>query len=205
MNFKLTSKYQPTGDQPQAIRQLTEGIEQGEPAQVLLGVTGSGKTFTVANVIANVGKANPRAEPQQDSCCTVVPGNEKFLSRKCCRVLCVLLRLLSARGLPADNGYLYRERSCHQRRDRQVAPGGCIGSAFRTERCHRGIFRLVYLWYGRPYRHAGEHHQDKERAATRQERVSATVSGCPVCKKRYRTATWQLPCQGRNCRYLHGL
>ena len=56
MNFKLTSKYQPTGDQPQAIRQLTEGIEQGEPAQVLLGVTGSGKTFTVANVIANVGK-----------------------------------------------------------------------------------------------------------------------------------------------------
>lgn len=56
MNFKLTSKYQPTGDQTQAIRQLTEGIEQGEPAQVLLGVTGSGKTFTVANVIANVGK-----------------------------------------------------------------------------------------------------------------------------------------------------
>lgn len=56
MNFKLTSKYQPTGDQPQAIRQLTEGIEQGELAQVLLGVTGSGKTFTVANVIANVGK-----------------------------------------------------------------------------------------------------------------------------------------------------
>lgn len=56
MNFKLTSKYQPTGDQPQAIRLLTEGIEQGEPAQVLLGVTGSGKTFTVANVIANVGK-----------------------------------------------------------------------------------------------------------------------------------------------------
>ena len=56
MNFKLTSKYQPTGDQPQAIRQLTEGIEQGEPAQVLLGVTGSGKTFTVANVIANVGR-----------------------------------------------------------------------------------------------------------------------------------------------------
>lgn len=56
MDFKITSQYKPTGDQPQAIRQLTEGIEQGEPAQVLLGVTGSGKTFTVANVIANVGK-----------------------------------------------------------------------------------------------------------------------------------------------------
>ena len=56
MDFKLTSQYQPTGDQPQAITQLTEGIERGDPAQVLLGVTGSGKTFTVANVIANVNK-----------------------------------------------------------------------------------------------------------------------------------------------------
>lgn len=56
MNFKLTSKYKPTGDQPEAIGQLTEGIEHDVPAQVLLGVTGSGKTFTVANVIANVNK-----------------------------------------------------------------------------------------------------------------------------------------------------
>ena len=54
--FKLTSKYQPTGDQPEAIRQLTDGINRGDRAQVLLGVTGSGKTFTIANVIANVGR-----------------------------------------------------------------------------------------------------------------------------------------------------
>ena len=56
MDFKLTSKYQPTGDQPEAIRQLVDGIERGDKAQVLLGVTGSGKTFTVANVIAEVNK-----------------------------------------------------------------------------------------------------------------------------------------------------
>ncbi|OYP54749.1 excinuclease ABC subunit UvrB [Segatella bryantii] len=56
MNFNLTSNYKPTGDQPQAIKQLVEGIEQGVPAQVLLGVTGSGKTFTMANVIAKVNK-----------------------------------------------------------------------------------------------------------------------------------------------------
>ena len=54
--FELHSDYQPTGDQPEAIRQLTQGVKDGEPAQVLLGVTGSGKTFTVANVIAQVGK-----------------------------------------------------------------------------------------------------------------------------------------------------
>lgn len=55
-SFKLESSYQPTGDQPEAIRQLTEGVLRGDPAQTLLGVTGSGKTFTVANVIANVGR-----------------------------------------------------------------------------------------------------------------------------------------------------
>ena len=54
--FKLTSKYKPTGDQPEAIQQLTEGLKRGDHSQVLLGVTGSGKTFTVANVIANVNK-----------------------------------------------------------------------------------------------------------------------------------------------------
>lgn len=54
--FTLTSKYQPTGDQPEAIRQLTNGLNNGDKAQVLLGVTGSGKTFTVANVIANVNR-----------------------------------------------------------------------------------------------------------------------------------------------------
>ena len=56
MNFKLTSKYKPTGDQPEAIRELTNGLERGDKSQVLLGVTGSGKTFTIANVIANVNK-----------------------------------------------------------------------------------------------------------------------------------------------------
>ena len=56
MDFHLTSKYKPTGDQPEAIRQLTDGLERGDHAQVLLGVTGSGKTFTVANVVANVNK-----------------------------------------------------------------------------------------------------------------------------------------------------
>lgn len=55
-NFHLVSPYSPMGDQPEAIRLLTEGVRNGEPAQVLLGVTGSGKTFTIANVIANIGK-----------------------------------------------------------------------------------------------------------------------------------------------------
>lgn len=56
MNYDLVSDYAPTGDQPHAIEQLTEGIDRGDKAQVLLGVTGSGKTFTIANVIKNANK-----------------------------------------------------------------------------------------------------------------------------------------------------
>ncbi len=56
MQFKLKSDYKPTGDQPQAIKELTQGLNQGDPFQTLLGVTGSGKTFTVANVITEVQK-----------------------------------------------------------------------------------------------------------------------------------------------------
>jgi excinuclease ABC subunit B len=54
MEFKLISDFKPTGDQPEAVKQLLEGIERGDPAQVLLGVTGSGKTFTIANVISQI-------------------------------------------------------------------------------------------------------------------------------------------------------
>jgi excinuclease ABC subunit B len=56
MEFKITSEYQPTGDQPKAIEQLTKGVTEGEPHQTLLGVTGSGKTYTMANVIARTGR-----------------------------------------------------------------------------------------------------------------------------------------------------
>src|SRR5512147_1056093 len=56
MSFELVSDYQPSGDQPEAIKQLTEGLQRGDRSQVLLGVTGSGKTFTMSNVIAQHGK-----------------------------------------------------------------------------------------------------------------------------------------------------
>ena len=56
MHYKLTSEFQPTGDQPEAIEQLVQGIRENRHAQVLLGVTGSGKTFTVANVIRQLNR-----------------------------------------------------------------------------------------------------------------------------------------------------
>src|SRR6187401_962900 len=56
MDFNITSEYEPMGDQPQAIKQLVRGLNEGEEHQTLLGVTGSGKTFTIANVIQKVNK-----------------------------------------------------------------------------------------------------------------------------------------------------
>ena len=55
-HFKLVSKYQPTGDQPQAIEKLVKGFKEGNQFETLLGVTGSGKTFTIANVIAQLNR-----------------------------------------------------------------------------------------------------------------------------------------------------
>ena len=63
--FVLKSAYKPTGDQPEAISKLTAGILNGERMQTLLGVTGSGKTFTMANVIANVNKPTLILEPNK--------------------------------------------------------------------------------------------------------------------------------------------
>ena len=63
MDFKLTSAYFPTGDQPEAIRQLVAELDRRSQYQTLLGVTGSGKTFTVANVVAEIQKAYSCTEP----------------------------------------------------------------------------------------------------------------------------------------------
>ena len=72
MNFKLVSDYKPTGDQPEAIESLVRGIERGERGQTLLGVTGSGKTFTIANAIARVNKP------------TLVLAHNKILAAQLC-------------------------------------------------------------------------------------------------------------------------
>jgi len=89
-HFKLVSEYQPTGDQPQAIKELVDGFKEGNQFETLLGVTGSGKTFTMANVIAQLNKPT-LACAQQNAGGTVIFGNEGIFSGKCGRIFCFLL------------------------------------------------------------------------------------------------------------------
>ena len=105
--FELVSSYQPTGDQPQAIETLVKGVERGDRCQTLLGVTGSGKTFTMANVIAECNRP------------TLVLAHNKTLAAQLCTefqdvfpqqrggVFRLLLRLLPAGSLYPQHGYLY--------------------------------------------------------------------------------------------------
>ena len=99
MDFKLTSVYEPTGDQPQAIKKLTKGIEEGEPHQTLLGVTGSGKTFTVANVIAQTQKPTLVLSHNKTLAAQLYGEFKQFFPENAVELLCILLRLLSARGI----------------------------------------------------------------------------------------------------------
>ena len=80
-HFKLVSEYAPTGDQPQAIAELVEGFREGNQFETLLGVTGSGKTFTMANVIQAAEQADADHCPQQDAGGAAVRGDARNFFR----------------------------------------------------------------------------------------------------------------------------
>ena len=93
--FKLVSNFKPTGDQPQAIDKLVNGINEGKKFQTLLGVTGSGKTFTMANVIAQVQKPTLVLADNKTLAGQLYSEFKEFFPRECSRVFCIILRLLS--------------------------------------------------------------------------------------------------------------
>ena len=113
-HFKLHSEYQPTGDQPQAIAELVEGFRQGNQFETLLGVTGSGKTFTMANVIQALNKPTLIIAHNKTLAGQLYGGNEGIFPGERSGIFCFLLRLLSAGGLCAVFGYLYRQGFFHQ-------------------------------------------------------------------------------------------
>lgn len=90
-HFELVSEYQPTGDQPQAIEQLVKGFKEGNQCQTLLGVTGSGKTFTMANVIQQLNKPTLIIAHNKTLAAQLYRGIQGILPGECSGVFCVLL------------------------------------------------------------------------------------------------------------------
>ncbi len=114
MDFKLVSDFKPTGDQPEAIRQLVDGFQQGMPYQTLLGVTGSGKTFTVANAIAQLNRPVLVLSHNKTLAAQLYGEFKQFFPENAVEYFRILLRLLSTRSVFAGERYLHRKRFIDQ-------------------------------------------------------------------------------------------
>ena len=144
--FRIASEFRPAGDQPQAIDELCEGLRRDERDQVLLGVTGSGKTFTMAHVIARTGAAGDHPGAEQDARGAALRRDAELFPGKRGRIFRLLLRLLSARSLCSAHRHLCREGIVAERRDR---PDASLGDPRdpRAPRCRRRRQCLVHLWH----------------------------------------------------------
>ncbi len=174
MEFRLVSPYKPQGDQGTAIEALTRGVADGDKHQVLLGVTGSGKTFTMAKVIENLNR--PGADPgaQQDAGGAALSRVQVVLPAQRGRVLRLVLRLLPARGLHSRRRRLHREGSDDQRRARQAAAVG-HQVAVRAARLHHRRLGELHLrpgLAGSVLRHAAVPGEGTEDQARRHRRAS---------------------------------
>ncbi len=148
-DFQLVTRFEPAGDQPEAIRQMVEGIEAGLSHQTLLGVTGSGKTFSIANVIAQMQPPDPGAGAEQDPGRAALWRVQGVLPEQRGGVLRFLLRLLPARSLCAVLRHLHREGCLDQRPHRADASVGDQGAAGAQGRDHRH-HGVVHLRPGQP-------------------------------------------------------
>ena len=143
MNFELTSAYKPTGDQPEAIAQLTEGVLEGIPAQTLLGVTGSGKTFTIANVIANINKPTLILSHNKTLAAQLYGEFKGFFPNNAVEYYVSYYDYYQPEAyLPSSDTYIEKDLAINDEIDNFSSP-------FRKKRCGGGIFRILHLWYGK--------------------------------------------------------
>ncbi len=162
--FHLVSNYAPTGDQPQAIEQLVEGVERGDRCQTLLGVTGSGKTFTMANVIARCNRP------------TLVLAHNKTLAAQ----LCTEFRSFFPDNaveyfvsyydyyqpeayIPSTDTYIEKDSAINDEIDR--LRHSATAALFGAAGCHHCGIGVLYLLSGRPHRLPQHGHQPAARDA----------------------------------------
>ncbi len=147
-HFKLVSKYQPTGDQPQAIEALVKGFQEGNQFQTLLGVTGSGKTFTMANVIRQLNKPTLIISHNKTLAAQLYGEFKEFFRRMQWNILFPIMIIISRRHM-CRRRILISQKI--RRSMRKLINCAClrrlrVGGA---ERCYRDSQRFLYLWSGK--------------------------------------------------------
>ena len=155
MNFELISEYQPTGDQPEAIAQLTEGVLEGVPAQTLLGVTGSGKTFTIANVIKNINKPTLILSHNKTLAAQLYGEFKSFFPNNAVEYYVSYYDYYQPEAyLPSSDTYIEKDLAINDEIDK-LRLGATFAHLFRcpavgTEGRGGGVFRVLHLRYGEP-------------------------------------------------------
>ena len=145
--FKIVSEFKMTGDQPQAVDRLVEGIERGDRYQTLLGVTGSGKTFTMANVVERVQRPTLVIAHNKTLAAQLSTEFKEFFPDNAVEYFVSYYDYYQPEAyIPRSDTYI-GEGCRHQRGDRQAAPRGDAGPPDPRGRAHRCL-GLVHLWVG---------------------------------------------------------
>lgn len=147
-HFKLVSKYQPTGDQPQAIEALVKGFQEGNQFQTLLGVTGSGKTFTMANVIAALNKPTLIISHNKTLAAQLYGEFKEFFPENAVEYFVSYYDYYQPEAyVPSTDTYIAKDSSINEEIDKLRLSGDRrVGGA---ERCHRDSQRFLYLRFGK--------------------------------------------------------
>ena len=177
MNFKLTSEFSPTGDQPEAIRQLKEGIENNLPSQVLLGVTGSGKTFTVANLIHEVNRPTLVLSHNKTLAAQLYGEFKSFFPENAVEYFVSYYDYYQPEAyLPTTDTYIEKDLAINDEIDKlRLRTTASLLSG-------RRVFGLVSVWYGRPAGFRFECDSSEEGDENQPQPASPEAGGRAVCE-----------------------
>ena len=144
--FQLVSDYSPAGDQPEAIRQLVEGLRAGQKGQTLLGVTGSGKTFTIANVIAQMGRPALVLSHNKTLAAQLYQEFKAFFPHNAVEYYVSYYDYYQPEAyIAATDTYIEKDLAINEEIDKLRLH---LGPPLGAQRCHRRFLRFVHLWYG---------------------------------------------------------
>jgi excinuclease ABC subunit B len=152
VKFKLVSKYQPKGDQPKAIEELVKGLDAGERNQTLLGVTGSGKTFTIANVIEKVQKPTLILTHNKTLVAQLYGEFKQFFPDNAVEYFVSYYDYYQPEAyIPTTGTYIEKDLSINEE-NRKIETFCFFIAAIWEKRCNSSSFCFVYIWHGKSQR-----------------------------------------------------